>query len=74
MTRVTAWIFHQVLLMVIFSGIKFPDGRDLHRDGSTELARFRPLLLHAVRDLFLSFTGIKDRRTILGADVIMLAI
>src|SRR5258708_5840313 len=64
----------QIILMERLRGPERGRRDDLGHDRAGPLARLIHLLLHALSDLLLAFVVIEDRRAVLRADVVALAV
>src|SRR5688500_12151911 len=71
---ITSRVFHEIILMIIVSGIKLRGSRDFRNDGIFPIAGLVRALLHPLRRLLLLLAVIENRGTILCASVIVLAI
>src|SRR6266436_4443137 len=71
---VTAGMFHEILLVVLFGGVKFSSRGYLGRDRAVELAGFIPPGFYALGGLLLNFARVKDGRAVLRAHVIVLTV
>ena len=74
MASVTARVFNEILLVVIFGGIKFSSGGDFSRYWAIEFAGFVPPGFYTLGGLLLVFARVKDGGTVLSADIVVLAV
>src|SRR4051794_31892436 len=74
MAIVSARILDQILLVIIFAGIKLRSGRNLSGDRTFNFSRLLDTFLYRFSHAPLFLAVIKNRRPILRADVIVLPV
>ena len=67
-------MFHEILLMVLFGGVKFSSRGYLCCDRAVELAGFIPPGFYSLGGLLLSLALVKNGRAVLRAHVVVLAV